>query len=46
MVPEFVKRILANVESVMVAKPEVLELALVAMLCERHILIEDVPGIG
>jgi MoxR-like ATPase len=46
MVPEFVKRILANVESVMVAKPEVLELALVAMLCERHIMIEDVPGIG
>jgi MoxR-like ATPase len=46
MVPEFVKRILANVESVMVAKPEVFELALVAMLCERHILIEDVPGIG
>jgi MoxR-like ATPase len=46
MVPEFVKRILANVESVMLAKPEVLELALVAMLCERHILIEDVPGIG
>jgi len=46
MVPEFVKRILENVKSVMVAKPEVLELALVAMLCERHILIEDVPGIG
>jgi MoxR-like ATPase len=32
--------------SIVVAKPEVLELALVAMLCERHILIEDVPGIG
>jgi MoxR-like ATPase len=30
----------------MVAKPEVFELALVAMLCERHILIEDVPGTG
>jgi MoxR-like ATPase len=29
-----------------VAKPEVLELALVAVLCEGHILIEDVPGIG
>ncbi|MFH1003042.1 MAG: AAA family ATPase [Chloroflexota bacterium] len=46
MVPEFVERILENVESVMVARPEVLELALVAVLCEGHILIEDVPGIG
>ena len=46
MVPEFIDRVLENMKSVMVAKPEVLELALVAMLCERHILIEDVPGIG
>ena len=46
MVPEFIDRVLKNIKSVMVAKPEVLELALVAMLCERHILIEDVPGIG
>lgn len=46
MVPEFIDRVLENIKSVMVAKPEVLELALVAMLCERHILIEDVPGIG
>ena len=30
----------------MVAEPGVFELALVAILCERHILIEDVPGIG
>ncbi len=46
MVPEFVERILANMRTVIVAKPEVLELALVAVLCEGHILIEDVPGIG
>ena len=46
MVPEFIDRVLNNIRSVMVTKPEVLELALVAMLCERHILIEDVPGIG
>jgi len=46
MVPEFIDRVLENMKSVMVAKPEVLELALVAVLCERHILIEDVPGIG
>jgi MoxR-like ATPase len=46
VVPEFVDRVLENINSVMVAKPEVLELALVAVLCEGHILIEDVPGIG
>jgi MoxR-like ATPase len=46
MVPEFVDRVLENMNSIMVAKPEVLELALVAVLCEGHILIEDVPGIG
>ena len=46
MVTEFIDRVLENIRSVMVAKPEVLELALVAILCERHILIEDVPGIG
>ena len=46
MVPEFVDRFLENINSVMVAKPEVLELALIAVLCEGHILIEDVPGIG
>ena len=46
MIPEFIDRVLKNMRTVMVAKPEVLELVLVAMLCERHILIEDVPGIG
>ncbi len=38
--------ILANVERVIVGKSETIELALVALLCEGHILIEDVPGIG
>ena len=27
-------------------KDEVIELCLVALLCEGHILLEDVPGIG
>ncbi len=34
------------VESVLEGKPEVVELALVAMLARGHILIEDVPGVG
>jgi len=35
-----------NVERVIIGKAEVVELAIVALLCEGHILIEDVPGIG
>lgn len=35
-----------NVERVIVGKRQVLELVLVAILCEGHVLIEDVPGIG
>ncbi|MFC2017667.1 AAA family ATPase [Chloroflexota bacterium] len=31
---------------VIVGKREVIELVLVALLCEGHLLIEDVPGIG
>ncbi len=35
-----------NVGRVIVGKSEVVDLALVALLCEGHILFEDVPGIG
>jgi len=35
-----------NVEKVIVGKREVIELFQVALLCEGHILIEDVPGVG
>jgi MoxR-like ATPase len=35
-----------NVKRVIVGKDEVVELAIVALLCEGHILIEDVPGVG
>ncbi|MFH1122474.1 MAG: MoxR family ATPase [Pseudomonadota bacterium] len=46
MVPETVNRVLENMTRVIVGKRDVLELAVVALLCEGHILIEDVPGIG
>src|SRR5207302_2099133 len=36
----------ANLESVLLGKSEVIQLAMVALLAEGHILIEDVPGIG
>ncbi len=39
-------RLRASIGRVIVGKGEVVELALVALLTEGHILIEDVPGIG
>jgi MoxR-like ATPase len=35
-----------SVERVIVGKPTVIELLLVALLCEGHVLLEDVPGLG
>ncbi len=40
------EKIRENVGRVIVGKGEVVDLALVALLCEGHILFEDVPGIG
>lgn len=40
------ERLHASVEGVIVGKSEVVRLALVAILCEGHILLEDVPGVG
>lgn len=39
-------RLEESIERVIVGKPEVVRLALVALLCEGHILLEDVPGLG
>ncbi|GAB3682904.1 AAA family ATPase [Saccharopolyspora tripterygii] len=41
-----IQRIAANVEQVLVGKPEVVRIALVTMLAEGHLLVEDVPGVG
>jgi MoxR-like ATPase len=35
-----------NIERVIVGKRDVIDLLLVALLCEGHVLIEDVPGTG
>lgn len=43
---EVADRITEEVEKVIVGKREVIEQVLVAMLCEGHVLLEDVPGIG
>ncbi|MBA4066995.1 MAG: ATPase [Isosphaera sp.] len=36
----------ANVGKVFLGKPEVIRLALVALLADGHVLLEDVPGVG
>ncbi len=43
---DFVKVVKENIASVIVGKDETTELLMVALLCEGHVLIEDVPGLG
>ena len=45
-VQQFAERIIDNIEHVIIGKREVLELLLVAVFCEGHVLLEDVPGTG
>ena len=45
-VQEPAERIAANIERVIVGKHAEVRMALVSLLCEGHILIEDVPGVG
>jgi MoxR-like ATPase len=40
------ERIIAEVEKVIVGKREVIEQLTIAILCEGHVLLEDVPGLG
>ncbi|BAJ63992.1 AAA family ATPase [Anaerolinea thermophila] len=46
MIANFAQRILDNVQKIFVGKEEAIRLLLVAVLCEGHVLIEDVPGTG
>lgn len=41
-----VEKLVQNVERVIAGKPEVVRLALVALLGSGHLLIEDAPGVG
>ena len=45
-IQEIGARVKESVERVIVGKGEVVELAIVTLLCEGHLLLEDVPGIG
>jgi MoxR-like ATPase len=46
LIQDFVEGIASNTEKVIVGKRPVIELVLIALLCEGHVLIEDVPGTG
>nr|MBP7693231.1 MoxR family ATPase [Anaerolineales bacterium] len=45
-VQTFADGLIANVERVIIGRRPVVELLTVALLCEGHILLEDVPGVG
>ncbi len=40
------RKIISNVETVIVGKRQQLALSLVSWFCEGHILLEDVPGVA
>jgi MoxR-like ATPase len=46
MIRDFTSTVADNIEKVIIGKRETIELLLVAILCEGHVLIEDFPGLG
>jgi MoxR-like ATPase len=45
-IQRFAGQVRANVEQVIVGKAEVIDTLIIALLCEGHVLLEDVPGVG
>ncbi len=45
-VREFTRRVVSNVEHVIVGKTSVVQLTVIGLLSRGHLLIEDVPGVG
>ncbi len=45
-IQSFAERVINNIERVIVGKRGPVELAVVSLLCQGHLLIEDVPGVG
>ncbi len=46
IVQECAGKIVENVEKVIVGKREAIQATVIALLCQGHVLIEDVPGVG
>lgn len=45
-VKQFGEGIISNLEKVIVGKTSSVELVVIGLLCQGHVLIEDVPGVG
>ena len=45
-IQSFGERVIENLERVIVGKRDAVELIVIGLLCQGHILIEDVPGVG
>lgn len=43
---DLLHRLRTNVASVLLGKPDLIQLSLVGLLAEGHLLLEDVPGVG
>jgi MoxR-like ATPase len=46
LVQTFSEKIVSNIEKVIIGKRSAVELAIISLLCQGHLLIEDVPGVG
>jgi len=46
VVQNFTEQMVGNIEKVIIGKRETIDLAVVGLLCQGHLLIEDVPGVG
>ncbi len=46
MIIDIAQRLRQNIQKVIIGKDEVINLTLTVVLCEGHMLLEDVPGIG
>lgn len=45
-IQEFSEKIISNISRVIIGKRETIELAIICLLCQGHLLIEDIPGVG
>ncbi len=45
-IQQLAERLIGNLEKVIVGKTKTLELVTIGLLCQGHILIDDVPGVG
>ena len=45
-IKEFGEQLIGNLEKVIVGKRQSIELIVIGLLCQGHVLIEDVPGVG